>query len=193
MKIGFLKSLQRARYAPEPLGHYGLQKKDYSHFTSPIRRYADLITHRALARQLGLTTTAPSSRELPALGDHISTTERTSGDAEKESVLLKKLDYLEAQSSSRKSHPFQAQVIEARNYGLFVELPDILISGLIPVSLMDDDFYIFDASRARLIGQKKKRIYRAGDLLSVVVARVDRFKQQIDFKITSARAKKKTK
>ncbi|MFI0347633.1 MAG: ribonuclease R family protein [Chthoniobacterales bacterium] len=223
LKIGLLKSLKRARYTPEPLGHYGLQKKDYSHFTSPIRRYADLITHRSLARQIGLTKTGPSSRDLPTISEHISVTERTAGEAEKESVRLKKLDYFEAQQAhplntpgcmtippfseslvlkkenalqtkrgvktngcqqaNKKLRRWKAQVVEARNYGLFVELPEALVSGLISVSTMDDDFYIFDAFRSCLIGQKKKRVYRAGDTIEVVVEKVDRWKQQIDFRI----------
>lgn len=185
LKIGLLKSLKRARYAPEPLGHYGLQKKDYAHFTSPIRRYADLITHRALARQLGLTKSGPASRDLSALGDHISTTERVAADAEKESIRLKKLDYFETQQQHRKK--FRAIVIEARNYGLFVELPDVLISGLVPISSIEDDYYLFDAARSRLVGRRTKRVYRAGDSIDVVIAKVDRWKQQVDFCI----AKKK--
>jgi len=185
LKIGLLKSLKRARYTPDPIGHFGLQKKDYTHFTSPIRRYADLITHRALAKQLGLVPTGPSSRELPKIGDHISLTERTASDAEKESIRLKKLDYFEAQQHPKKQIRFQAQVIEARNYGLFIELPDAMISGLIPLSTMDDDFYLFDALHARLVGRKKKRIFSAGDLLQVVVEKVDRWKQQVDFRIVS--------
>ena len=183
LKIGLLKSLKRARYTPDPLGHYGLQKKDYTHFTSPIRRYADLITHRALAKQLGLTSAGPSSRDLAKLGDHISLTERTAGDAEKESVRLKKLDYFEAQQNPKKQTRFQAQVVEARNYGLFIELPDAMISGLIPISTIDDDFYLFDPLQTRLVGRKKKKVYRAGDLLQVVVEKVDRWKQQVDFRI----------
>lgn len=185
LKIGLLKSLKRARYTPDPLGHFGLQKKDYSHFTSPIRRYADLITHRALAKQLHLASTGPSSRELAQIGDHISLTERTSGEAEKESIRLKKLDYFQAQQHPTKKTAFQAQVIEVRNYGLFVELPDVLISGLIPISILDDDFYLFDPLGNRLVGRKNKKVYRSGDLLTVVVEKVDRWKQQIDFRIVS--------
>jgi ribonuclease R len=86
LKIGLLKSLKRARYSPDPLGHYGLQKKDYAHFTSPIRRYADLVVHRALARQLSSNVRGPSSKNLMTVGDHISTTERTAADAEKASA-----------------------------------------------------------------------------------------------------------
>lgn len=183
LKIGLLRSLKRARYTPEPLGHYGLQKKDYLHFTSPIRRYADLVTHRSLARQLGWTKSGPSSRDLAVLGDHISNTERTASDAERESIRLKKLDYFEAQQHPKKKKHFKAQVIEASNYGLFVELPEMLISGLVPISTMSDDIYFFDATRSRLVGKRTRRSYCAGDSLQVFVEKVDRWKQQVDFRI----------
>lgn len=187
LKIGLLKSLKRARYSPDPLGHYGLQKKDYAHFTSPIRRYADLIVHRALARQLDPHLPGPSSKNLLPIGNHISTTERTAADAEKESVRLKKLDYLEAEQHARKKHAWKANIVEARNYGLLVELPELLLSGLVPVASMDDDFYFFDALQARLIGQKNKRIYRAGQQIIVAVTHVDRWKQQVDFRLLSSK------
>ncbi|MCX6957997.1 MAG: RNB domain-containing ribonuclease [Verrucomicrobiae bacterium] len=187
LKIGLLKSLKRARYSPDPLGHYGLQKKDYAHFTSPIRRYADLVVHRALARHLDSRLRGPRSGDLLAIGDHISTTERTAADAEKESIRLKKLDYFEAEQHSRKKHTWKANIIEARNYGLFVELPEVLVSGLVPVSSMDDDFYVFDAPRTRLVGRQTKKIYHAGQQIMVAVAGVDRWKQQIDFRIVSSK------
>ena len=187
LKIGLLKSLKRARYCPEPLGHYGLQKKDYSHFTSPIRRYADLITHRSLAKQIGSTPKGPSSKDLYSIGEHISTTERTAGDAEKESVRLKKLDYFEAQQKSQHGHQWMAHIVEARNYGLLVELPDVLVSGLVPVSSMDDDFYFFDALHSRLVGRQTQKTYRAGEKIAVVIDKVDRWKQQIDFRIAGSK------
>lgn len=186
LKIGLLKSLKRARYAPDPLGHYGLSKADYSHFTSPIRRYADLLTHRSLARLLDSRHQGPDSRDLEAVSEHLSTTERTAADAEKESVRLKKLEYFsklaeEAQAGVVPS--FEAQVIEARNYGLLVELPETLMTGLVPASSLGDDFYFFDATKSRLIGRHSRRVFKAGDTLRVQVLRVDTFKQQIDFRI----------
>ena len=186
LKIGLLKSLKRARYSPDPLGHFGLSKSDYSHFTSPIRRYADLLTHRALARDLDPQQAGPSSKELGPVSEHLSTTERAAADAEKESVRLKKLEYFsklaEAPTVGGIAPSFEARVIEARNYGLLVELPDAMMTGLVPVSSMDDDFYQFDGPRSRLIGRHSKRVLRAGDILRVQVARVDTFKQQIDFR-----------
>jgi len=187
LKIGLLKSLKRARYSPDPLGHFGLSKADYSHFTSPIRRYADLLTHRSLARDLDPKQHGPLSTDLGPVSEHLSTTERTAADAEKESVRLKKLEYFgklaEAATEGGVAPTFVAKVIEARNYGLLVELPEAMMTGLVPVSSMDDDFYIFDGPRSRLVGKNSRKILKAGDELHVQVARVDPFKQQIDFKI----------
>ena len=189
LKIGLLKSLKRARYSPDPLGHFGLSKSDYSHFTSPIRRYADLLTHRSLARDLDPKQHGPTSVDLGPVSEHLSTTERTAADAEKESVRIKKLEYFsklaEEGTEGGIAPTFDAQVIEARNYGLLVELPEAMMTGLVPVSTMDDDFYIFDATKSRLLGKSSGRVLKAGDQLRVQVARVDAFKQQIDFKMAA--------
>lgn len=189
IKISLLKSLKRARYSSEPLGHYGLSKSDYAHFTSPIRRYADLVVHRALERRLGLTRKGPESSNLEAVSEHISTTERVAAEAEKESVRLKKLEYFHAQLSQRKGEPFRARILEVRNFGFFVELPDCLISGLIHVSALDEDFYVLDPARGRLVGRRTRTVYAVGDEIEVVVARVDLFKQQVDFKPVSPSGK----
>ena len=98
IKLGLLKSLKRARYAPEPLGHYGLHKSNYTHFTSPIRRYSDLVVHRALGHLLGLSKRGPIPQSLGSVADHISTTERIAADAEKDSVKLKKLEFFQNQA-----------------------------------------------------------------------------------------------
>ena len=197
LKIGLLKSLKRARYSPDPLGHFGLSKSDYSHFTSPIRRYADLLTHRSLARDLDPKQKGPASTDLGPVSEHLSTTERTAADAEKESVRLKKLEYFSnlaaAETKGGVAPTFDAQVIEARNYGLLVELPEAMMTGLVPVSTMDDDFYIFDATKSRLLGKSSGRVLKAGDLLRVQVARVDPFKQQIDFRMVNEGGKGKPK
>ena len=182
IKIALLKSLKRATYSPDPLGHYGLAKPDYTHFTSPIRRYADLIVHRSLERHLGLTKSGPASNELASTAEHISGTERVAADAERESTRLKKLEFFQQQIAGRKGETFPARILEVRNYGLFVELPEFLLSGLVHVSALDDDFYMHDAARGRFVGRKTKRIYEAGQEISVIVVRVDMFKQQVDFK-----------
>lgn len=182
VKIGLLKSLKRASYATAPVGHFGLNKNDYAHFTSPIRRYADLIVHRSLERHLGLTKSGPSSAALGSTAQHISTTERVAADAERESTKLKKLEYFQIQMQARSGNSFEAQILEVRNYGLLVELPEFLLSGLVHVSSLDGDFYVHDVARARFVGRKTRRIFEAGQKIEVIVARVDMFKQQVDFK-----------
>lgn len=182
VKIALLKSLKRARYFPEPLGHYGLSKSDYTHFTSPIRRYSDLIVHRALERRLGLSKIGPDSTSLGAIAEHISTTERTAADAEKESVKLKKLEFFQIQAASEKGQKFRAVIMDARNFGLFVELPEFLLTGLVHISSLEGDFFMHDAPRCRLVGRRTKKVYQVGDIMEVAVDRVDMFKQQVDFK-----------
>ncbi len=181
IKLALLKSLKRARYAPEPLGHFGLNKNDYAHFTSPIRRYADLVVHRSLERLLG-GKQGPESTALGATAEHISATERVAQEAERDSTKLKKLEYFNNQVSKRTGQTFQARILDVRNYGLFVELPEYLLSGLIHVSALEGDFYILDTARGCLTGRRSRRTYRVGDEIEVAVAKVDFFKQQVDFK-----------
>jgi ribonuclease R len=182
IKVGLLKSLKRARYAPEPVGHYGLHKTDYTHFTSPIRRYADLVVHRALERHLGLVKKGPESGGLASLAEHISTTERTAADAEKESVRLKKLEFFKNQLTGGASQKFKARILDVRNYGLVIELPDCLLTGLIHVSAIEGDFFVFDRQRGALIGRRTRKVFRMGAEIEVTVDRVDMFKQQVDFR-----------
>ncbi len=182
LKLGFLKSLKRATYSPKPLGHYGLAKVNYTHFTSPIRRYSDLIVHRVINGQV---TGKPQKLQADKLGEisaHISDTERNAAEAEQESVKLKKLEFFALQlEDKKKRQKFKASILDIRNYGMLVELPQFLLSGLVPVSCMDDDFYTYMPERKELVGRKNKRKFRAGDTLEVVVARVDMFKRQVDF------------
>ena len=184
LKIALLKSLKRARYSAQPLGHYGLAKANYLHFTSPIRRYADLVVHRALGRdtaarrhdQLGMA-------EIASIAEHISTTERNAADAEIDAAQMKKLEFFQRQLDERNPQIFRAAIVDVRNYGLMVELPDALITGLVHVSSLTDDFYLFEPARRQLIGRRSRKRFSVGDQLSVFVARVDIFKRQVDFAI----------
>ena len=182
LKVSLLRSLRKAIYLPTPLGHFGLAKGDYTHFTSPIRRYADLIVHRTfnalLSNESDRKKLIRSSR-LEEVCEHISTTERIAADAEREAVRLKKLEYLE--SLIGRPHRFQATVLEVRNYGLVVEVPDALITGLIHVSSLGGDFFIYDGAKQQVYGRRTRFTLGLGDVLEVGVARVDRFKQQVDF------------
>jgi ribonuclease R len=182
LKIGFLKSLKRARYLPQPLGHYGLAKSNYLHFTSPIRRYADLVAHRSLARLgNGRQQAKIDIGDLASLAEHISTTERTAAEAEIEAVRMKTLEFFERQLEERDPQVFRATIIDVRNYGMMVELPDVVLTGLVHISSLAGDFYVFDQTQRRLIGRRTRKRFSVGDQIRVFVARVDRFKRQIDF------------
>ncbi|MHB8521609.1 MAG: ribonuclease R [Limisphaerales bacterium] len=182
LKIGFLKSLMRARYAVEPLGHYGLAKAKYTHFTSPIRRYADLVVHRALFDK----TSAPVSA-LKETAEHISVTERNSADAERDSKDVKLFAFLKAQLQSGRPERYPALVTDVRNFGFFVDVPGLAMRGLVPLSAVADDFYVFDAARNHLVGRRTRRVIRLGDQVSVQVAKVDPFKKQVDFRLVDER------
>jgi ribonuclease R len=184
LKIGFLKSLMRARYAVEPLGHYGLAKKKYTHFTSPIRRYADLVVHRAL-----FDKNAPKEGALKPIAEHISVTERNSADAERDSKDVKLYAFLNAQLESGDPIKYPALVTDVRNFGFFVDVPGLAMSGLVPLSLVEEDFFVFDEVRRNLVGRRTRRIIRLGDKVTVQVARVDKFKKQVDFKLAVAEGK----
>src|SRR5207248_717644 len=133
LKIGLLKSLKRARYAAQPLGHYGLAKANYLHFTSPIRRYADLVVHRQLAERNFARQSKIDIGQIESISEHISETERNAAEAEIESVRLKKLQFFEQQLEARNPQVFRAAVMDVRNYGLVVELPDALVTGVVHV------------------------------------------------------------
>jgi ribonuclease R len=189
LKVGLLKSLKRARYDPQPLGHYGLAKMNYLHFTSPIRRYADLVVHRALGRDG--PPYHPNVAEIASIAEHISATERNAADAEIDATQMKKLEFFQQQLAGRKPQIFSATVVDIRNYGLMVELPDALVTGLIHVSSLPGDFYLFEPTRRQLIGRRSRKRFKVGDDLSVFVARVDLFKRQVDFAIAPATEKSK--
>ena len=178
LKIGFLRSLMRARYAVEPLGHYGLAKTKYTHFTSPIRRYADLVVHRALFQK-----SHGPVHSLKETAEHISDTERNSADAERDSKDVKLYAFLKAQLKSPRPTPYPALVIDVRNFGFFVDVPELAMSGLVHLSFLEDDFYVFDAARSHLIGRRTRRVIRLGDNVRVQVAKVDSFKKQVDFRL----------
>jgi ribonuclease R len=198
LKIGLLKSLKRARYAPQPLGHYGLAKNNYTHFTSPIRRYADLVVHRGLGRVGALRRPDVAARRpyqddvatIASIAEHISDTERVAADAEMDGVKMKKLEFFQRQLDARDPQVFRATVLEVKNFGLLVELPDVLLTGLVHVSSLKDDFYSFDQARRQLIGRQSRRRFAVGDQLKVFVARVDVFKRQVDFAIADEQTAK---
>jgi len=124
--------------------------------------------------------------EIASIAEHISTTERNAADAEIDAAQMKKLEFFQQQLAGRKPQIFAATVVDVRNYGLMVELPDALITGLIHVSSLTDDFYVFEPARHQLMGRRSRKRFKVGDRLSVFVARVDVFKRQVDFAIAPA-------
>ncbi len=206
LKIGLLKSLKRARYAPLPLGHYGLAKNNYTHFTSPIRRYADLVVHRALGgvgapRRPDAAAQRPyHAREskldmgqMASVAEHLSTTERVAAEAEIDATKVKKMEFFQRQLDARDPQVFQAIVLDVRNYGLLIELPEVLLTGLVHVSSLTDDFYTFEPAQRRLVGRQSRRKFALGDQLRVFVARVDTFKRQVDFALAEDAGSKRGK
>lgn len=182
LKIGFLRSLKRARYAVEALGHYGLNKKDYAHFTSPIRRYADLVVHRSL---FGANSNGTLQRD----AEHISETERNSDDAERDSKDVKLFAFLTQQLRTGKPITYRALVTDVRNFGFFVDVTDLGLSGLVHLSSVEDDFYVFDPARTQLVGRRTRRVIQLGDRVLVRVRKVDTFKKQVDFELAGLEGK----
>ena len=129
--------------------------------------------------------------EIASIAEHISTTERNAAEAEIDATQMKKLEFFQRQLAGRKPQIFSATVVDVRNYGLMVELPDALITGLIHVSSLTDDFYVFEPARRQLIGRRSRKRFSVGDNLSVFVARVDVFKRQVDFAIAPAAERSK--
>ena len=181
LKIGLLRSLMRARYSIEPLGHYGLAKDKYAHFTSPIRRYADLVVHRTLFED-----GSESKVAMKEMADHISATERNSADAERDSKSVKLQAYLLAQLDSGKPERYSALVTDVRNFGFFVDVSGLGMSGLVPLSSLSDDFYEFDAAKGQVRGRRNRRIIKLGDRVEVEIAKVDTEKKRMDFRLARA-------
>lgn len=187
LKIGLLRSLKRATYDVRALGHYGLAKVNYTHFTSPIRRYADLVVHRVLGAMIDRQKNhiAPAARDLKLTAEHISITERISADAERDAAKLKKLEYFSLQLEKKTPDRLNGLVSDIKSYGLVVELVEYSLTGLVHVSDLPDDYFQFDAVRRRFTGKRTRRTFEVGQIVQLHVSRVDKFKNQIDFRIAS--------
>ena len=175
-----IRSMAKAVYSPENIGHYGLGFKYYTHFTSPIRRYSDLVVHRIVAENsIKKSGKYYSLAKLDKICDHLSACERNAVDAERASVKLKQVEFLK----EKVGEEFHAVISGVTNFGLFVELTDILAEGLIKVRDLEGDFYVFDEKKYSLIGRRTKKQYRLGDRINVKLIRADIEKLELDFLI----------
>jgi ribonuclease R len=177
-----LRSMKKAEYSTENVGHFGLASASYAHFTSPIRRYPDLILHRHLKAKLKKRTPSRKWREqaLEALRNscpHLSARERTSEAAEREAVSWKKCEFM----ADKVGNEHWGFVTGVASFGFFVELEDYFVDGLVHVSSLRDDFYHHSEELQTLIGERTRRTFRIGDRLKVRVDRVDVPRRQIDF------------
>jgi ribonuclease R len=184
-----LRSLPQARYSEENLGHFGLAFERYAHFTSPIRRYPDLVVHRVLAAMLGDMAGGGVSykrEELHVLGGHCSDRERAAVDAEREIVQIKKIRFL----AERVGEEYDGFVVGVASFGVFVELTDHMVDGLVHVSSLEDDYYQFDEETQTLRGEHGGRVFRIGDKLRVRIESASLERRRVDFRLVGADAPK---
>ncbi len=190
LRTQLLRSLKKAAYRATADGHFGLNKKDYTHFTSPIRRYADLVVHRVLDTYLvkhqgypaGPNRITYSLAQLEAMGEHLSLTEINSAEAERESVKIKLLEYFERETTKKPRTRFAAIVTDVRRNGLFIELVDSMAFGFIPTTALPEDYYSLADDETTLVGRRTRKKYALNQRFDVVVDKVDRFKRLIDFR-----------
>lgn len=178
-----LRSLQKARYSEESLGHFGLAAEFYTHFTSPIRRYPDLVVHRLIRRylfdqDLSKETLDYYTAVMPEIGEQTSKRERDAIDAEREVEDMKKAEYM----TQFIDEEFEGVISSVTKWGMYVELPNT-VEGLVHVNDLTDDYYEFDEDNLALIGRRTKAIYKIGDIVKVIVAAASKEERTIDFQL----------
>ena len=178
-----LRTMQKARYDSVNMGHFGLAAASYTHFTSPIRRYPDLVVHRLL-RELRHTRVTDERREalevtLPDVGRHTSERERRADEAERELIQWKKVRFM----ADKVGDVFDGYITGVTHFGLFVELVDHFVEGLVHVSALGDDYFRFTEGSHVLVGERTQRVYRLGDHVRVQVVRVDLDRRMIDLAV----------
>ena len=174
-----LRSLKQARYSTDNVGHFALAAETYTHFTSPIRRYPDLIVHRLLRDALAGRAMAPGEAELKAMAEECSQAERRAADAERELVEWKKVRFM----AERVGQDFDALVVSTAKYGLFVELAELFIEGLVPIDTLPGDEYAYQENVRKIVGKRTRREFSIGDRVRVLLDRVDANERKLQFSI----------
>lgn len=180
-----LRSLSRAVYSPENLGHFGLGLEEYAHFTSPIRRYPDLLVHRAIRHVLRggkPKDYAYSKADMVQLGEHCSTNERRADEAVRDVMDWLKCEYM----LDKVGQTFTGIITTVTSFGIFVELDDVFVEGLVHITALPKDYYEHDELGQQLVGERTGRIYRVADKVDICVARVSLEDRKIDFEIDRA-------
>jgi ribonuclease R len=181
-----LRTMKQARYSAENVGHFGLAADTYTHFTSPIRRYPDLIVHRILKADMqgklkNAAYTAHLAETLPAAAAHCSVRERTAMEAERDVITMLKLEYMK----DKLGEVYDGIVTGVTQFGLFVQLRELFVEGLVHVSTLTDDYYHYVEKLHCLRGERRKCVYRIGDAIRVRVDRVDTVRKRIDFSLAT--------
>lgn len=179
-----LRSMKQAVYSGKNVGHFGLASEKYCHFTSPIRRYPDLMVHRVLKKAVmkgGMKKEEIEklSAGLQVNGEETSSRERRAMEAERDVVDLKKTEFM----MDKVGEAYSGFITGVTSFGIFVELESLFVEGLVHITSIDDDYYIYDEKGHSLTGERTKRRFRIGDKVSIRVENVDREKRQIDFKL----------
>jgi ribonuclease R len=177
-----LRSLPRAEYSPHNIGHFGLAHEKYLHFTSPIRRYPDLLVHRAIRHVLAggkAEEFAYDNANMQVFGDQCSLTERRADDATRDAVDWLKCEYM----LDKIGETYAGIISSVTSFGIFVELQAIYVEGLVHVTALGNDYYRYDPAKHRLIGDRTSQIYRLGDLVTVKVVQVNLDERKIDFEL----------
>ena len=172
-----IRSMAKARYTTAALGHYGLGFESYTHFTSPIRRYPDLMVHRLLTRYLVEGKSPADLADLEGQCEHASEMESLASNAERASIKYKQVEYM----LPRLGEQFSGVITGLADWGIYVELEDNKCEGLVPARDLTDDYYVYDEKNFRLVGRHRGRVFSLGDRIEVIVAQADLVRKQLDF------------